>query len=99
MRKDKYKTYDFLINDEDEALLLLYARESEPEKPNIEINIDNNSAILFRNSEDSVFLSGISDEIIDSLQDADKLLICEISPSEKEKDTQIVRAYEADITD
>lgn len=99
MRKDKYKTYDFLINDEDEALLLLYARESEPEKPNIEINIDNNSAILFRNSEDSVFLSGISDEIIDSLQDADKLLICEISPGEKEKDTQIVRAYEADITD
>ena len=99
MRKDKYKTYDFLINDEDEALLLLYARESEPEKPNIEINIDNNSAVLFRNSEDSVFLSGISDEIIDSLQDADKLLICEISPSEKEKDTQIVRAYEADITD
>lgn len=99
MRKDKYKTYDFLINDEDEALLLLYARESEPEKPNIEINIDNNSAVLFRNSEDSVFLSGISDEIIDSLQEADKLLICEISPSEKEKDTQIVRAYEADITD
>ena len=99
MRKDKYKTYDFLINDEDEALLLLYARESEPEKPNIEINIDNNSAILFRNSEDSVFLSGISDEIIDSLQDADKLLICEISPGEKEKDTQIFRAYEADITD
>ena len=37
-------------------------------------------------------------EAFDSLKEADKLLICELSIEENEKDTQIVYAYEAEIT-
>ena len=31
MAGEDFETYDFLINDEDEAMLLLYVREGEPE--------------------------------------------------------------------
>lgn len=99
MSEDKFDTYDFLINDEDEAMLLLYVRESAPENPNIEIDFDDKSAVLHRNNDDSISLSGIPDDVIDSLQDADKLLVCELSMENDEKETQIVYAYEADISD
>ena len=44
-------------------------------------------------------MSDISDEVFDSLQDADKLLVCELSRDEKDEDAQIVHAYEAEISD
>lgn len=99
MREDEFKTYDFLINDEDEAMLLLYARDGAPENPSIEINPEDGTAVLTRNPEDSVSLEDIPDEVLDSLQEADKLLVCELSLDDDEKDTQIVYAYEAEITD
>ena len=91
--------YDFLINDEDEAMLLLYVRDSVPENPSINIDFENETAVLSRNETDSVELSDIPDDIIDALEETDKLLVCELSMTEDEKDTQIVYAYEAEITD
>ena len=35
MASEDFETYDFLINDEDEAMLLLYVREGEPENATI----------------------------------------------------------------
>lgn len=99
MSEQNFNTYDFLINDEDEVMLLLYARSQAPDHPFFELNTENKSAILFRNSEDSVSLQDIPNEIIDAMQDADKLLVCELNLTEEEKDTQIVYAYEAEITD
>ncbi len=99
MNEEAFNTYDFLINDEDEAMLLLYAREGSPDNPVFEIDTDNKSALLIRNDNDSVSLNEIPDEILDAMQDADKLLVCELSISEDEKDTQITYAYEAEITD
>lgn len=92
-------SYDFMINDEDEVMLLLYARETEPKDSIIEIINDTHSAILYRNKDDSVTLTDIPDEVIDSLEDTDKLLVCELSSEEDEKDTKIIYAYEAEITD
>ena len=91
--------YDFLINDEDEAMLLLYVRDSAPKNPSINIDFENKTAVLSRNETDSVELSDIPDDTIDSLEETDKLLVCELSMTEDEKDTQIVYAYEAEITD
>ncbi len=90
-------TFDFVINDEDEVMLLLYTRDGKPEKPFIEIMPQDKSAILHRNSEDKILLEDIGDEVIDSLHDADTLLVCELSREENDDDTQIVNAYEADI--
>lgn len=89
----------FLINDEDEVMLLLYQREGEPLNPHIELDAEEKSALLYRNDDDNIFLSDISDEVFDSLQDADKLLVCELSRDEKDEDAQIVHAYEAEISD
>lgn len=99
MSEEKFDTYDFLLNDEDEAMLLLYVREGAPENPSIAVNLDEKSAVLIRNADDEVALSGIPDEVLDAMQDADKLLVCELSIEDDEKETQIVYAYEAEIND
>ncbi|MBR2033496.1 MAG: hypothetical protein IKA03_02355 [Alphaproteobacteria bacterium] len=98
MSNIELETFDFLINDEDEAMLLLYVRESEPKSSSIHINFENKSAVLHRNDTDIVELSGIPDEVLDSLEEADKLLICELSIEKNDEDTKIVYAYEAEIT-
>ena len=90
-------TFDFIINDEDEVMLLLYVRDGEPKDASIAINITDNTAVLHRNDDDDIFLNEIPDQVIDSLQDADSLLVCEMSREENEEDTKIIYAYEADI--
>ena len=52
-----------------------------------------------RNETDSLLLKDISADVFDSLQDADTLMVCELSRTENEKETEIVHAYEAEISD
>ena len=97
---DKNTTYDFVVNDEDEVMLLLYASDTPPaEATRIVLDPENNSAELFRNEDESIVLDAVPDSIFDSLADADKLLVCELSDTENEEDSKIVYAYEADIED
>lgn len=70
MNADVFDTFDFLINDEDEVMLLLYEREGEPKNPRIELNAEENAALLVRNETDSLLLKDISADVFDSLQDA-----------------------------
>lgn len=97
--EQQFETYDFLINDEDEVMLLLYVRDGAPENSSIDVNIEEKSAILYRNDNDDIIIKDIPDEIMDSLSEADKLLVCELSIEADEKDTQIIYAYEAEIND
>lgn len=90
--------FDFIINDEDEAMLLLYARDSQPKNASFEINAEDLSAVLYRNENDSVVIDRLPDDVYDSLQDADTLMVCELSRAENDDDAEIVYAYEADIT-
>ncbi len=97
---DKNTTYDFVVNDEDEVMLLLYASDTPPaEATRIVLDPENNSAELVRNEDESIVLDAVPDSIFDSLADADKLLVCELSDTENEEDSKIVYAYEADIED
>ncbi|MBO7556320.1 MAG: hypothetical protein J6T72_02860 [Alphaproteobacteria bacterium] len=89
--------FDFIINDEDEVMLLIYARDSQPQDAVIDINAEDKTGVLRRNATDSIILQDIPEDVIDSLQDADSLLVCELSIEEKEEDTKIINAYEADI--
>ena len=91
--------YDFVVNDEDEVMLLLYASNTEPQNARFVLNVEDNKAELYRNENECIVLENIPDDIFDSLADADKLLVCEISDTEKEEDSEIVFAYEADIED
>ena len=99
MDNEEFASYDFLINEEDEVMLLLYAREQSPQNPSIRIDATNKTAFLQRTTEDIITLSDVPEEALDSLAETDKLLVCELSAEENEKDTQIVYAYEADVTD
>lgn len=98
MTKDNSNFYDFIISEDDEIMLLLYARDSKPQNPRIEVNLDNKSATLYRSENDGVSIEDISDEILDILYETDKLLICELSNTDNEDDTQIVNAYEAEVS-
>ena len=91
--------FDFVVNDEDEVMLLLYAGETEPQNARIVINMDEGRAELYRNPTECVVLEDIPADIFDSILENDKLLVCEISDTEKEEDSEIVYAYEADIED
>ena len=57
MDNKDFDTFDFLINDEDEVMLLLYQREGEPLNPHIELDAEEKSALLYRNDDDNIFLS------------------------------------------
>lgn len=98
MDENELNTFDFVINDEDEVMLLLHAQESEPNNPRIEFDFNEKSAVLIRNETDEILLEGIPDDVIDSLQDADNLMVCELQIGETDDDTKIIYAYEADIT-
>ncbi len=96
---EKTATYDFVVNDEDEVMLLLYAGDTMPENPKVVLDVENNSAELIRNENETIVLDAVPADIFDSLADADKLLVCELSNTEKEEDSKIVYAYEAEIED
>ena len=90
-------SYDFIINDEDEVMLLLYARSGAPKNAVIAIDRGERKAVLHRNEQDNLVMEDIEAEVLDSLEDADTLLVCELSNEENDADTKIVNAYEADI--
>lgn len=95
MTENKFNTYDFIINEDDEIMLLTYAQDSTIEAPHLDIDTQNNQAILYRSENDGITMDDLSDDILDLLYDTDKILVCELSKEEKEDDTQIVNAYEA----
>ena len=97
MDEQELNSYDFITNEEDEVMLLLHAQKTEPKDARIEIDINEKSAVLIRNETDEILLTDIPENIIDSLQDADSLLVCELKIGEKDEDSEIVYAYEADL--
>lgn len=44
MNSDNFDRFDFLINEEDEVMLLLYEREGEPKDARIELDAEAESA-------------------------------------------------------
>ncbi len=97
MDENELNTYDFIINDEGEVMLLLHAQETEPKNARIEVDVQEKSAVLIRNSDDEILLQDLPDDVIDNMQDEDTILVCELKIGEKEEDTQIVYTYEAEI--
>lgn len=92
-------TYDFIMNDEDEAMLLLYAGDTKPENAKVIIDFEKKSAELHRNPTETIVLDSVPDDVLDSLSEADTLLVCEIANTDKDDDNRIVYAYEAEIVD
>ncbi len=94
-----FNTFDFMITDENDVMLLLYARNTAPENPQIQLNPQEHNIVLSRNSDDVITLEGIEDEIFNNLQEENTLLVCEIEPSDNEEEAEIVYTYEAQIVE
>ena len=96
--KDKdINTYDFLINEDDEVMLLLYAKDSSISDPQIIINEQSSTGVLYRNKNDGVEIKDIPEDVLDILLGQEKLLVCELSFEDNDDDTKIANAYEATV--
>jgi len=92
-------TYDFIISDENEVMLILYSRESAPENPAVRLDAENHLVELYRNSEDAVSLQYVDSDVFTNLAEESELLVCEIQPTEDPDETEIVYAYHAAIVE
>lgn len=90
-------TFEFLISDEDEIMLLLYARDIAPEQPAVRLNPEDKTIELYRRVDDAFTLENVEDEVFELLKDAETLLVCEIFPIEETEETEIVYTYDAAI--
>ena len=89
--------YNFLISDENEVLLVLYARDIAPEQPAARLNPEQQIIELYRRKDDAFTLENVENEVFESLKDADNLLVCEILPTANSDETEIVYTYEAPL--
>lgn len=92
-------SYDFLISDKDEIMLILYARDIAPEEPAVRLNPENKTIELYRRFDDAFTLESVEDEVFALLQNAEQLLVCEILPLKENDETEIVYAYHAIIVE
>ena len=90
-------TFDFLISEENEVMLILYARDIAPEDPIVRLNPENNTIELYRMKNDAFTLEKVDNEDFELLKNEKNLLVCEILPTENPDETEIVYTYEAII--
>lgn len=94
-----FNTFDFMVTDENDVMLLLYARDTAPEDPQVQLNPNEHNIVLSRNENDVITLEDVEDEIFNNLQEENTLLVCEIEPSDSEEEAEIVYTYEARIAE
>ena len=92
-------TYDFIISDEKEVMLILYSRESAPENPAVRLDAENHTIELYRNKEDALTLQYVDSDVFTNLAEENELLVCEIQPTDDPDETEIVYAYQATIVE
>ena len=89
--------YEFITTEDNDVMLIIYARTTDANDAVCSIDAANHSLTLVRNSEDTLTLQGIGEDISEILSTEDALLVCELIPSENPEESEIVRAYEARI--
>ena len=78
--------YDVLLNEDNEVLIAIRARLGEVEKPQI-LYAGQDKILLYRNSNESIFLADVPPQVRDALKKVSKLLMVEVH------DESIVREY------
>ena len=89
--------FEFIITEEDDVMLIIYARSTNPENPEVELNKEQNSIVLRRNSSDVVTLEGVEDKILNNLSEEKALLIAEVVPTENPLEHEVKQVYNAVI--
>ena len=89
--------FEFIITEEDDIMLIIYARSTNPENPEVELNKEQKRVILRRNSTDVVTLEGVEDKIIENLSEEKALLIAEVVPTDNPLEHEVKQVYNAVI--
>ena len=63
MTENSFNTYEFIINDDDEIMLLLYSQEGSPDKPVLDVMLEENKAVLYRSKDKGIIIEDISDDV------------------------------------
>lgn len=89
--------FEFIITEEDDVMLIIYARSSDPENPQVELNKEQKRIILRRNSTDIVTLENVEDKILNNLSEEKALLIAEVVPTDNPLEHEVKQVYNAVI--
>ena len=95
MGKELYNTFDFVINEDGDIMLLLFMSEGRPEFPRFEVEKETNTLWLYRSVEKVLGLYDIEPKIIAKLAAMKKLLVCEMTMPPAEANSEIAYVYEA----
>ena len=89
--------FEFIITEEDDIMLIIYARSTNPENPEVELNKEQKRVILRRNSTDVVTLENVEDKILNNLSEEKALLIAEVVPTDNPLEHEVKQVYNAVI--
>lgn len=89
--------FEFIITEEDDVMLIIYARSTNPENPQVELNKEQKRVILRRNSTDIVTLENVEDKILNNLSEEKALLIAEVVPTDNPLEHEVKQVYNAVI--
>lgn len=93
----EFDGFEFIVTEEEDIMLLIYARKGNPENPAVEINLQNKTVILHRNQDDIVTLENVADDTLAILKEETALLIAEVAPTENPEENEVKQVYEAVI--
>ena len=88
-------TFDFMISEENEVMLVIFARDIAPE----DLDPEHKTVELYRRKNDAFTLENVDDEVFELLKKEDNLLVCEILPTDNPDETEIIYTYEATLVD
>lgn len=92
-------TFDFMISEENEVMLVIFARDIAPEDPIARLDPEHKTVELYRRKNDAFTLENVDDEVFELLKKEDNLLVCEILPTDNPDETEIIYTYEATLVD
>ena len=93
----EFDGFEFIVTEEDDVMLVIYARSGNPENPTIELDKSAHRVILERNPADVVTLEQVDDKILEILAEENVLLITEVVPTENPLEHEVKQVYNAII--
>lgn len=88
--EDSSSRYDILQNAAGEIMLIIHAREGEPDNPRI-VYDGGDSALLYRNRESAIILEGIAEKAREPFLKVDQVLVVEV------KNDDVAREYKVPL--
>lgn len=89
--------FEFIVTEENDVMLIIYARSSNPQNPTIELNAGAKKVVIYRNPDDAVTLEEVEDNVLQILSEEDALLIAEVIPTENPLEHEVKQVYNAKI--